>query len=282
MNTHRLRQALGRGAVRVVIFGIVLVAIAPLFWMITTSFKDSRTALALPPRLIDFDWTLDNYASLLSGAASASGFTGPLVNSVIVALGSTLLAIVLGFPAAYVLARVPFRRKGPLAMWILSTTMFPPMVAVIPIFLIAGNIGVIDTYPVLVVPYAAFNLPLVIWMLRSVIRQIPIEIDEAAFVDGASRVFVLRRIILPLAAPGIAATAMLSIFLSWNEFLFALTLTRASARTAPVAINEFTTMFGTQWGNLTAGATLVVAPVLIMALLMGRRLIQGLTFGAVK
>ena len=167
-------------------------------------------------------------------------------------------------------------------MWVLSTTMFPPMIAVIPVFLIAGNLGVIDTYPVLIIPYAAFNLPLVIWMLRSVIRQIPIEIDEAAFVDGASRSFVLRKIILPLAAPGIAATAMLSVFLSWNEFLFALTLTRASARTAPVAINEFTTMFGTQWGNLTAGATLVVAPVLIMALLMGRRLVQGLTFGAVK
>ena len=282
MGRHRLRQLIGNGAIRLAIFGVVLVALAPIFWMVTTSFKDSRTALALPPRLIDFDWTLDNYASLLSGAASASGFTGPLVNSIIVALGSTILAIVLGFPAAYVLARIRFRHKSTLAMWILSTTMIPPMVAVIPFFLIAGNLGVIDTYPVLIIPYAAFNLPLIIWMLRSVIRQIPIEIDEAALVDGASRSFVMRKIILPLAAPGIAATAMLSVFLSWNEFLFALTLTRATARTAPVAINEFTTMYGTQWGNLTAGATLVVAPVLIMALLMGRRLVQGLTFGAVK
>jgi ABC-type glycerol-3-phosphate transport system permease component len=282
MTGHRLRRLLEAGAIRLVLLLVVIVAIAPIFWMVTTSFKDGRTALALPPKLLDFELTLDNYASLISGASSASGFTGPLVNSVIVALGATALAIMLGFPAAYVLARARFRHKPALAMWILSTTMFPPMVAVIPIFLIAGNLGVIDTYPVLIIPYAAFNLPLVIWMLRSVIRQIPVEIDEAAFVDGASPGFVLRRIIVPLAAPGIAATAMLSVFLSWNEFLFALTLTRSNVRTAPVAINEFTTMFGTQWGNLTAGATLVVAPILILALLMGRRLIQGLTFGAVK
>jgi ABC-type glycerol-3-phosphate transport system permease component len=160
--------------------------------------------------------------------------------------------------------------------------MFPPIVAVIPVFLIAGNAGFIDTYPVLIVPYTAFNLPLVIWMLRSAIRQIPAEIEESALVDGSSRLGILRTMILPLAAPGIAAAAVLSVFLSWNEFLFALTLTRSEARTAPVGINEFTTMFGTEWGNLSAGATLVVAPILFMALLLGRRLVSGLTFGAVK
>lgn len=279
---HRVKGLLINGGSRLILFVVVFIAVVPIFWMVTTSFKDPRTALALPPKLIDFEFTLQNYEALFSGAASASGFAGPLVNSVIVSLGATALAIVLGFPAAYVLARVQFRHKSALAMWILSTWMFPPMVAVIPVFLIAGNLGIMDTYPVVIVPYAAFNLPLVIWMLRSVIKQIPIEIDEAAFVDGASVSQVVRKIILPLSAPGIAATAMLSVFLSWNEFLFALTLTRSDVRTAPVAINEFTTMFGTQWGNLTAGATLVVAPILVMALLMGRRLIQGLTFGAVK
>ena len=278
----RADRLIVNGAARGILVFVVLVAIGPIFWMVTTSFKDPATALALPPRLFDFEPTLDNYANLFTGAASAAGFGRPLLNSVIVSLGSTALAILLGFPAAYVLARIRFRHKPALAMWILSTTMFPPMVAVIPVFLIAGNLGVIDTYPVLIIPYAAFNLPLVIWMLRSVIRQIPVDIDEAALVDGATPSHVLRRIILPLASPGIAATAMLSVFLSWNEFLFALTLTRSNARTAPVAINEFTTMFGTQWGNLTAGATLVVAPILIMALFLGRRLIRGLTFGAVK
>lgn len=282
MTTYRVRELLVSAGARAVLLLVVLIAIVPIFWMVTTSFKDPRTALQLPPKLLDFDFTLQNYEALFSGAASAQGFAGPLVNSVVVSLGATALAIVLGFPAAYVLARVRFRHKPALAMWILSTTMIPPMVAVIPVFLIAGNLGVIDTYPVLIIPYAAFNLPLVIWMLRSVIKQIPVEIDEAAFVDGASANYVMRRIILPLSMPGVAATAMLSVFLSWNEFLFALTLTRSTVRTAPVAINEFTTMFGTQWGNLTAGATLVVAPILVMALIMGRRLVQGLSFGAVK
>jgi ABC-type glycerol-3-phosphate transport system permease component len=269
-------------AARLGIWLIILASLFPIYWMVSTSFKDPDSALRIPPEVIGFAPTLDNYAQLLGGETSARGFGSLLVNSIIVAIGSTTLALLLGLPAAYALARVRFRGKRQLAMWILSTTMFPPIVAVIPVFLIAGNAGFIDTYPVLIVPYTAFNLPLVIWMLRSAIRQIPAEIEESALVDGSSRLGMLRTMVLPLAAPGIAAAAVLSVFLSWNEFLFALTLTRSQARTAPVGINEFTTMFGTEWGNLTAGATLVVAPILVMALLLGRRLVSGLTFGAVK
>ncbi len=280
--TRHPRRLIRTALINVVVLVVVLIAIFPIFWMVTTSFKPADEALAIPPNVFDFNVTLANFADLFSGAASAQGFAQPVINSVIVAIGATALTIALGLPAAYTLARIRFRGKRFLAMWILSTAMFPPMVSVIPIFLILGKTPLIDTYAVLIIPYAAFNLPLVIWMLRSSIRQIPIDIDEAALVDGASRIRVLATMILPLAAPGIAATAMLSIFLSWNEFLFALTLTRSDARTAPVAINEFTTMFGTQWGHLTAGATVVVAPILVLALLMGRRLIQGLTFGAVK
>lgn len=267
---------------RIAIWLIILASLVPIYWMVTTSFKDPDTALQIPPNVFGFAPTLDNYVNLLGGQTTARGFAPLLVNSIIVALASTVLTLVLGLPAAYALARVRFRGKRQLAMWILSTTMFPPIVAVIPVFLIAGSTGFIDTYPVLIIPYTAFNLPLVIWMLRSAIKQIPAEIEESALVDGASRLGILRTMILPLAAPGIAAAAVLSIFLSWNEFLFALTLTRSEARTAPVGINEFTTMFGTEWGNLSAGATLVVAPILVMALLLGRRLVSGLTFGAVK
>jgi multiple sugar transport system permease protein/sorbitol/mannitol transport system permease protein len=250
--------------------------------MVSTSFKSPESALVIPPEVFSFQPTLDNYAELFNGASSGQGFGQPLINSIFISLTSTLLAVILGFPAAYVLARMRFRGKHALAMWILSTIMFPPMVAVIPIFLIAGRLGWTDTYPVLIIPYAAFVLPLVIWMLRSAIRQVPVEIEEAAMVDGASRLRILWVMILPLVGPAIAAAAMLSIFVSWNEFLFALTLTRADVRTAPVAINEFTTMYGTQWGHLTAGATVVVAPIAVLALIMGRRLVQGLTFGAVK
>jgi ABC-type glycerol-3-phosphate transport system permease component len=267
---------------RVAIWLVILVSLVPIYWMVTTSFKDPDAALQIPPTVLGFTPTLDNYVKLLGGDSTARGFGRLLVNSIIVAVASTTLALVLGLPAAYALARIRFRGKRQLAMWILSTTMFPPIVAVIPVFLIAGNAGFIDTYPVLIIPYTAFNLPLVIWMLRSAIRQIPAEIEESALVDGSSRLGILRTMILPLAAPGIAAAAVLSVFLSWNEFLFALTLTRSEARTAPVGINEFTTMFGTEWGNLSAGATLVVAPILVMALLLGRRLVSGLTFGAVK
>ena len=282
MNLRRFQDRGVAAVARIAIWLIILVSLVPIYWMVTTSFKDPDAALQIPPNVVGFAPTLDNYVNLLGGQTTARGFAPLLVNSIIVAIASTVLALVLGLPAAYALARVRFRGKRRLAMWILSTTMFPPIVAVIPIFLIAGSAGFIDTYPVLIVPYAAFNLPLVIWMLRSAIRQIPVEIEESALVDGSSRLGILRTIVLPLAAPGIAAAAVLSIFLSWNEFLFALTLTRSDARTAPVGINEFTTMFGTEWGNLSAGATLVVAPILVMALLLGRRLVSGLTFGAVK
>lgn len=279
---RRVRNIVWLAGMRVAIWCLVALALAPLYWMVTTSFKDPRTALAIPPQVVAFAPTLDNYRTLLAGSTSARGFLPLLVNSVVVALASTGLVLLTGLPAAYALARLRFRGKRRLAMWILSTTMFPPIVSVIPIFLVAGRLGLVDTHAVLIVPYAAFNLPLVIWMLRSAIRQVPVEVEEAALVDGGSRWQILRMIVFPLAAPGIAAAAVLSVFLSWNEFLFALTLTRSAARTAPVGINEFTTMFGTQWGNLTAGATLVVAPIVLMALLLGRRLISGLTFGAVK
>jgi ABC-type glycerol-3-phosphate transport system permease component len=160
--------------------------------------------------------------------------------------------------------------------------MFPPIVAAIPVFIIAGQLQLIDTYPVLIIPYTAFNLPLIVWLLRSFIAQIPAEIEDAARVDGCSRIGVLQKVILPLVVPGLAAGAILSLILCWNEFLFALTLTRSDVKTAPVGINEFTGMFGTQWGNLTAASTAIVAPILVMTLILRRRLISGLTLGAVK
>jgi ABC-type glycerol-3-phosphate transport system permease component len=205
-----------------------------------------------------------------------------LWHSAVVAVCSTALTILVGLPAAYALARVHFRGRRPLSTWILSTIMFPPIVAAIPVFIFAGQLQLIDTYPILIIPYTAFNLPLVIWLLRSFIAQIPAEIEDAARVDGCSRLGVLLKIILPLVVPGMAAGAILSLILCWNEFLFALTLTRSEVKTAPVGINEFTGMFGTQWGNLTAASTAIVAPILVMTLVLRRRLISGLTLGAVK
>jgi multiple sugar transport system permease protein/sorbitol/mannitol transport system permease protein len=265
---------------QVVLWVWVLLAMVPLVWMVTTSIKPEGYAQTIPPTW-QFTPTLQHYVDVWQGK-SVTPFAPLLLHSVIVAVAATALALVLGLPAAYALARVNFRGKRGLAMWILSTIMFPPVVSVIPVFIMAGRLQLIDKYPTLIIPYTAFNLPLVIWVLRSSIRQIPEEIEDAARIDGASRVEIITRMVLPLAAPGIATAGILSMLLSWNEFLFALTLTRSLVKTAPVGISEFTGMFGTEWGSLTAAATTIVAPVVLMALLLRRHLIEGLTLGAVK
>ncbi len=276
----RTRRRLGHAATRVVLWATVAVVLIPLVWMVTTSVKPEGYAQTIPPTWV-FRPTLDHYRTVLSGE-SATAFGPLLLHSAIVSVSATIIAVTFGLLAAYALARIPFHGKRTLAMWILSTIMFPPVVAVIPVFIMAGRWGLMDTYPALIIPYAAFNLPIVIWTLRSNIRQIPQEIEDAAFIDGVSRLGIIPRIVLPLAAPGIATAAILSMLLSWNEFLFAVTLTRSEVKTAPVGINEFTGMFGTQWGALTAAATTIVAPVIVMALMLRRHLIEGLTLGAVK
>jgi len=184
--------------------------------------------------------------------------------------------------AAYALTLKEFRRSKGVSSWILSTYMFPPIVAVIPLFIIAGNIGAIDTYPVLIIPYAAFNLPIAIWILRSSLESIPIEVQEAALVDGANRPQIVWHILTPLLMPAVATAGIISLILSWNEFLLALSLTRAAAKTSPVGVQEFTGLYGTQWGNLTAASCMIAAPIVVCVLVLRRRVVSGLAFGAVK
>jgi len=260
----------------------LLLSLVPLFFMVVTSLKPAGAARTRPVQWF-FIPTLENYANVLSGGAGTSvGFDRLLFNSAAVTLGSTILTVAVALPAAYALAQPGFRARKRLSSWILSTYMFPPIVAVIPVFILAGEVGLIDTYPVLIVPYAAFNLPIAVWILRSTIQQIPYELQEAAMMDGATRLTVMRRIIWPLVVPAVATASILSAVLAWNEFLFSLSLTRAAAKTSPVGIQEFTGMFGTQWGALTAGGTLIVAPILVLTLILRRRIVSGLTFGAVK
>jgi ABC-type glycerol-3-phosphate transport system permease component len=257
-------------------------SMVPFVFMLVTSFKPEGLALSVPPTW-DFTPTLENYRNVLGGTTGSAEAFGPLVmHSVVVAVGSTLLALAVGLPAAYALANRRFGPRRGVANWILSTIMFPPVVAVIPVFVFAGKLNLLDTWPVLIVPYAAFNLPMVIWILRSTIAQVPEEIEQAAMVDGASRREALVRVILPLVVPGIATAAILSMVLAWNEFLFALALTRESVKTAPVGVAEFSGLFGTQWGNLTAASTVISAPIIVLVLILRRRFISGLTFGAVK
>jgi ABC-type glycerol-3-phosphate transport system permease component len=267
---------------RLALWAILALTLFPIVWMVVTSVKPPDMSQTLPPVWV-FRPTMSNFVSVLTGKTYASqNFGVLLLHSLIVTVASTLLALLVGVPAAYGLARVRFRGRRAAATWILSTIMFPPAVSVVPIFILSARLSLTDTYPVLIVPYAAFSLPMVIWMLRSSIKQIPFEIEEAAMVDGLSQLAMVRVIVLPLLVPGIVAAALLSAILSWNEFLFALTLTRSKVQTAPVGLNEFTSMYGTQWGQLTAAATVTVAPILVMTLVLRRRLVEGLSFGAVK
>ncbi|WP_087872279.1 carbohydrate ABC transporter permease [Arthrobacter globiformis] len=279
---------IGRGSIartivgRTFLWAWLLIGLIPLVFMFVTSIKPAGLANQIPPAWL-FQPTLENYASVLSaGGGKSETFGQLLLNSAIVSLGATVLAIAVGVPAAYALTMRDFRARKGLSSWILSTYMFPPIVAVIPIFVFAGKLGLMDTYPVLIVPYAAFNLPIVVWILRSSILQLPYEIQEAAMMDGASTWNILRRIIWPLLVPSVATAAVLTLVLSWNEFLFALSLTRSGAKTAPVGLQQFTGMYGTDWGDITAAATLIVAPILVLMIILRRQMVAGLTFGAVK
>ena len=217
---------------RLVLWSALAATMFPLFWVFLTSFKPPEISQALPP-VWNFTPTLQNYRDVMTGNTYTSQAFGVLIiHSFIVTLASTFVGLAAAVPAAYALARIRFAGRRAAANWFLSTIMFPPIVSVIPVFIIASRLGLIDTWPVLVIPYAAFGLPMMIWMLRSSIKQIPFEIEEAAMMDGASRIAILRHIVLPLLTPGLVSASLLAGMMAWNEFLFALTLSACQESTA--------------------------------------------------
>jgi multiple sugar transport system permease protein len=268
------RQASTR---RLVAIGVTLVVLLlPFLWLLQMSFKSNELILQFPPPLV-FTPTLQNYAALWQGAFPAS-----FVNSLMSASFSTALALMLGVPAAYALSRWTGRGKHALGFAILVTRMAPPIAFTIPFFLFFRWIGLLDTVTGLVLVYTSFNLPLVIWMMQPFFDTVPSSLEEAALVDGASTRVVFLEIVLPMVAPGIAAAAILCFLYAWNDFFFALILTRTNARTAPVAVVNFMNYEGWEWGKIAAGGSLVMAPVLIFSLAVRRFLVSGLTAGAVK
>jgi ABC-type glycerol-3-phosphate transport system permease component len=224
---------------------VVVVFLFPIYWIITTSFKEQSDVVTLPPHLLIFHWTLDNYASVVQGsstfqaAVSVPDFMADLMHSLFVGVISTALALVLGTPAAYSLARFRFRGRALIGLSILATRILPPLGILVPVFILYGKVGLIDTFQGLIVLYLSFSLSLVIWMMRGFISDVPPALEECAMIDGTGRLGALVRITLPLVAPGLAATAILSLLFNWNEFLFAVTLTSQTARTAPVAASLF-------------------------------------------
>ena len=255
----------------------------PILWVVLTSIKPADISQALPP-VWSFTPTLDNYPRRARRRRPTR--RKPSACSLFIASSSPsprrCSASLVAVPAAYALARLKFRGKQATANWILSTIMFPPVVSVIPVFIIASRLGLTDTWPVLVIPYAAFGLPMMIWMLRSSSSKSPSRSRRRQWSTAPRRSNILRQVVLPLLMPGIVSASLLAGMMSWNEFLFALTLTRSAVKTAPVGISEFTNMYGTQWGSLTAAATVTVAPILLVTLILRRRVVEGLTFGAVK
>ncbi|HEX8846578.1 MAG TPA: carbohydrate ABC transporter permease [Pyrinomonadaceae bacterium] len=259
----------------------VVAALLPVYWLLTISLKTDLDQLSVPPKWFVFGPTLTHYHN----AFVERSFGQYLITSAIVAVLSTICALVLGTLAAYALARfrLPHRLNTRLALWILSTRMFPPIVAAVPLFLLMSDLRLLDTTAALVITYTAFNLPFVVWMMRGFFKEIPRDLEEAALVDGDSRLGALRRVILPLVAPGLAATSVFCLIISWNEFLFALTLTQTdAAMTLPVGINGLVTQYKIEWGMMSAAGVVAMTPILVFALAVQRYLVRGLSLGAVK
>ncbi|WP_035566658.1 carbohydrate ABC transporter permease [Caballeronia sordidicola] len=256
---------------------VFLASVFPFYWMVTTSLKSQADALAVPPVWV-FTPTLSHYIDALFEHDVAHS----LLNSLIVASSATFLSLLLGTPAAYALARFEFRGKEDLWFWFISNRMVSPVVLAVPFFLIATKLDLVDTHIVLILLYLTFSLPIVVWICTDQFRSIPVELDEAARLDGASPWRIFWRINLPLAMPGIVVSAIFAFIFSWNDLLYALVLTRTDAITSPVAATSYMSGYELPWGEIMATGTLIVLPMVVFALAVSGRLVQGLTMGAVK
>jgi multiple sugar transport system permease protein len=260
---------------------ILIWALFPLLWMVSLSFKDPNTFRSAEPTFLPKQWVWTNYDTVFSDSL----FTSALRNSVGVSLIATGLAVVVAMFAAYAIARLDFPGKKLLLSMALGIAMFPQAALVGPLFNMWRNLGIYDTWLGLIIPYLTFALPLSIWTMSAFFRQIPWEMEKAAQVDGATAWQAFRRVIVPLAAPGVFTTAILTFFFCWNEFLLAISLTSTDrARTVPAALSFFTgaSQFQSPVTAIMAASVVVTIPVVIIVLVFQRRIVAGLTAGAVK
>jgi len=246
----------------------------PFVWMLMGSFKTQADFMAYPPRWV-FTPTLENYEKVLV----RGDFVKFTVNSLVIALGSTGLSLVLGVPAAYGIARY---RQTALGMTLLTARMAPGIAFLIPWFILFSKARMVDTYLAVILTHMVVVLPLVIWVLVSFFEDVPKELEEAGLIDGCTLLGVFRRIALPLARPGMMATAILGIISSWNNFIFSLVIAGNTTRTLPVAVFNFVSYDSLNWGGLTAASTIITLPVVVMAFLVQKHIVRGLTFGALK
>jgi len=274
------RRRVGGIAWIVAALAAIAFAVVPILWMILTSLKSNRE-ITQETSLVPQALTTANYVSLFSGREFASYLT----NSVIVTAASVAIALILGTQAAYVLAR--FRLKAGMHRYVgfslLMVRLLPPIVIIIPLFLVAQQLGLLNTQLSLIIVYAAFNVTIVVWMMESFFREIPVDLEEAAMVDGDTRFAAFRRIVLPLAAPGLVATGIFAVITTYNEFLFALVLTSTpAAETMPVGAATLIGRINVDWGAMSAAGVIGALPIVIFSLFVQKHLVRGLTMGAVK
>jgi ABC-type glycerol-3-phosphate transport system permease component len=255
-----------------------LIIMAPIAWMILQSLKGKIDTIAFPPKLL-FTPTLSNFYNVLA----SQGFRQAMLDSTIVASGAVLIGTVVGVPFAYALSRSDMRGRFELAEFILSTKMLPAIVVVVPLLQIYKVLGLLDTRLGLVIAHVLVVLALIVWVMRSFIDALPVEVEEAAYVDGASGLRTLLQIVLPSAAPGLVTVAALAFILSWNELFFSITLTGTNVRTLPVYMGtEYVGFLAVDWGRLSAAGLLATIPVVILVLVLQKYLVRGLSLGALK
>jgi multiple sugar transport system permease protein len=260
---------------------VLIFALFPFYWTLITSVKIDSEINASPPTLIPHSFTTKNYFNAM--ASNQPAFAKDLLNSTIVAITTTILALIFGSICAYAIARTKFLGKGAVLAIILSVQMFPLIALVGPLYVFFTNIGAYNTYVALIIPYLVLALPVTVYFLTSFFRDLPPDLEEAALVDGTTRLGALWRIVLPLTAPGVFTTAILSFITVWNDFLFGLTMTADSnAQTVTVAIPLFNGEHQIAFGEVSAAAIIVTIPLVIAVLFLQRRIVSGLTAGAVK
>jgi multiple sugar transport system permease protein len=258
---------------------IVLWSAGPFLWQLSTSFQLDRALVSPTPSLIPHPFILQHFLNIFL----VKHFQFYVLNSTVVALSTTCLCLAFGAMAAYALSRLKMRRRFGFLGLILSVSMFPQIAIVGPLYLLASVLGLLDTYTVLVIIYLALGLPLVIWVLFGYFQTIPEELDEAARIDGAGPFRILLLVIVPLSIPCLVTTGLLAFIAAWNEFMFALALTSTIAhQTVPVGIANFTNLYYVPWGDIAAASVVVTLPLVLLVLFFQRRIIEGLTQGAVK
>tara|TARA_B100000470_G_C19790462_1_gene391937 strand:+ start:136 stop:966 length:831 start_codon:yes stop_codon:yes gene_type:complete len=259
-------------------WGMGIVFFFPVLWIIITSFKTEIQAISYPPIWFNFDWTLENYITI----NKRSNYWSHCFNSIIISLGTMLFGFLLAIPAAWSMAFSPTKYTRPILMWMLSTKMLPAVGVLIPVYLIFRNLQLLDSRIGLIIILTLINLPVIIWMLFTYLRDIPMEILDAARMDGANLWSELRYVLLPISLPGIASTALLVIILVWNESFWTLNLTTTNAAPLSALIASFSSPEGLFYAKLSAVSTLAIIPIIVLGWFSQKQIVRGLTFGAVK